>query len=107
MRIEISPLVMESIESRADVSEDVMDAILHWAGERLEQGMRTYGVPLTSHNNRDALADAWEEVFDALQYTKQAEVESKLSKFHFEYIYNRLLDCLLSLSLARLSPFAG
>jgi hypothetical protein len=49
--------------------------VLLW--ERFNEGMQKYGVPLTTHNGRDAMKDAWEEVADLCQYLTQAKLEGK------------------------------
>lgn len=38
-------------------------------------GIATYGTPLTTHNGRDALQDAYEEALDLACYLKQAILE--------------------------------
>lgn len=43
--------------------------------ERDRIGRERYGVPLTAHNGRDALQDAYEEALDQSVYLKQAMVE--------------------------------
>ena len=42
---------------------------------RAEVGEKTYGTRLMSHNGRDAMQDAHEEVLDALAYLWQARME--------------------------------
>jgi hypothetical protein len=42
---------------------------------RVAVGNDRYGVPLTTHNGRDALMDAWEEAADLLFYLSQALME--------------------------------
>ena len=42
---------------------------------RAEVGAKTYGTRLMTHNGRDALQDAHEEVLDALAYLWQARME--------------------------------
>lgn len=42
---------------------------------RAQAGQQTYGTPLQTHNGRDPLWDALEELVDALQYTVQARME--------------------------------
>lgn len=43
--------------------------------QRIEKGAKQYGEPLTSHNGRDALQDAYEESMDQTLYLKQALIE--------------------------------
>jgi hypothetical protein len=47
--------------------------------ERVETGRERYGVPLTTHNGRSSLRDAWEEAADLLFYLTQALMEEKES----------------------------
>lgn len=42
---------------------------------RVEKGTREYGEPLTTHNGRDALQDAYEEALDMSMYLRQAIAE--------------------------------
>ena len=39
---------------------------------RIEKGRAEYGEPLTTHNGRDALWDAYEEALDPAIYLRQA-----------------------------------
>jgi len=43
--------------------------------KRREVGIKEYGVPLHTYNNRDCLQDTIEELADALYYLLQAELE--------------------------------
>lgn len=52
----------------SDVINDMQD--------RDRVGRQTYGVPLTAHNGRDALKDAYAELLDAVVYLEQYIVES-------------------------------
>lgn len=42
---------------------------------RIEHGVARYGERLTSHNRRDALADAYQEALDLAMYLRQALYE--------------------------------
>lgn len=42
---------------------------------RIAKGATEYGEPLTSHNGRDALWDAYEEALDLAMYLRQAIAE--------------------------------
>ena len=44
---------------------------------RVEIGTKEYGEPLTSHNGRDPLWDAYEEALDLAMYLRQAIWEQK------------------------------
>lgn len=60
-RAEILPLVMADMNAR------------------IEKGAKQYGEPLTSHNGRDALWDAYEEILDLAFYIRQ-EIEERASR---------------------------
>lgn len=47
---------------------------------RDEMGRRKYGTPLQAGNGRDALQDLYEELLDAVAYTKQAILERNEAK---------------------------
>lgn len=55
--------------------EDVTRAVIDDLRRRERKGIETYGTPLQTHNGRDALRDAYEEVLDLAQYLKQAIME--------------------------------
>lgn len=40
--------------------------------KRIAKGIAEYGEPLTTHNGRDALWDAYEEALDLAMYLRQA-----------------------------------
>lgn len=44
---------------------------------RREKGLEEYGEPLTTHNGRDALWDAYEEVLDLAMYLRQEILERR------------------------------
>lgn len=44
---------------------------------RAQEGEAKYGTPLMTHNGRDALVDAYQEILDAIQYLKQAQLEMR------------------------------
>lgn len=53
----------------------IMPLVLADISARVDKGTKEYGEPLTSHNGRDALQDAYEEALDMAMYLKQAIVE--------------------------------
>lgn len=55
--VEIWPIVINEMEARDQL------------------GRERYGVPLTAHNGRDALWDAYEEALDLCAYLRQAIYE--------------------------------
>ena len=56
-RVEVLPLVKDDLQAR------------------IAKGRAEYGEPLTTHNGRDALWDAYEEVLDLALYLRQAIAE--------------------------------
>ena len=56
-KAEIWPIVIKEMEARDQL------------------GRERYGVPLTAHNGRDALWDAYEEALDQCAYIRQAIYE--------------------------------
>lgn len=59
LRREVLPLVQADLAARVDV------------------GTAEYGEPLTTHNGRNALRDAYEEALDLCLYLRQALTESE------------------------------
>jgi len=45
--------------------------------DRMAKGVQEYGEPLRTHNGRDALLDAYEEVLDLACYLKQKMMEEQ------------------------------
>ena len=64
----VLPEVLAAIHPESKVRDDLK--------ARAAEGERTYGTPLFTHNGRDALADAYQEILDAMQYLKQAQMEA-------------------------------
>ena len=61
--------------------------LLSFLETRIQKGIQTYGEELHTFNGRDALADAAEELGDALlyllQYARECEFYNKESRFVF------------------------
>lgn len=53
----------------------VWDLVMSDFKERDETGMRKYGTRLQPHNGRDILIDIYQELMDAVVYTRQAIFE--------------------------------
>ncbi len=51
---------------------DVTPLVQADLAERSRKGIQTYGVPLRTHNGRNALCDAYEEALDMACYLRQA-----------------------------------
>jgi hypothetical protein len=77
-----TPADRETTDGSASVGAvDVTDLVLADLHTRREQGTRAYGRPLTTHNGRDALRDAYEEALDLALYLRQAiEERHQLSR---------------------------
>lgn len=63
--------------------------------ERDRVGRERYGVPLTVWNGRDALADAYQELLDAVVYLEQCRLRVPVSEKPWDPYHPR--DVLLSL----------
>ena len=50
----------------------IWDLVIADMEERNRIGTEKYGTPLQSHNGRDALVDAYQEILDAAVYLRQA-----------------------------------
>ena len=65
-------IVIEHVERRQEKNAydktGVVDRVLGDMRERDAVGRQRYGVPLTSHNGRDHLMDAYAEVLDSVVY---------------------------------------
>ena len=62
---------------------------------RNAEGVRKYGVPLTPHNGRDSLVDAFQESLDKLAYLANAiseagtaPVSDRLDDLYFREVYS-------------------
>lgn len=80
-----APIANGSIPSWERVIRDVYNRfdpplstlVVEDAAARDAHGRATYGTPLTPHNGRDSLRDAYEELLDAAVYLKNAYLESE------------------------------
>ena len=53
----------------------VIDYVMADMAERAAAGVQKYGTHLQTHNGRDALWDAYQEVLDLVMYLRQAILE--------------------------------
>jgi hypothetical protein len=71
----------KSIDVAVEVANDLKGFALQPIAEdveaRIRIGERKYGKRLQSFNGRDAVKDLYDEVLDALNYSKQLEIENK------------------------------
>lgn len=51
--------------------EPILPYVLHDLSERVRVGIQVYGEPLSTHNGRDPLWDAYEEALDLCLYLRQ------------------------------------
>lgn len=58
--------------------EIVIDRVIDDLEDRRTLSIKKYGGELTTHNNRDALWDAYEEAMDLCMYLRQAILERDL-----------------------------
>lgn len=63
----VLPDVLAALHPESKVRDDLK--------ARAAEGENKYGTPLFTHNGRDALVDAYQEILDAMQYLKQAHLE--------------------------------
>ena len=54
---------------------DVWLVVLKDMEDRRQTGIKKYGTPLQAHNGRDALIDLYQELLDAVVYTRQLILE--------------------------------
>ena len=70
----------KSVDVAVEVAEDLKKVGFQDIAEdveaRIRIGERKYGKRLQSFNGRDALKDLYDEVLDALNYSKQLELEN-------------------------------
>jgi hypothetical protein len=55
---------------------EVQQALINAIAARRELGIRKYGQPVMTHNGRNPLRDAWEEVIDLAVYLTQMMLEA-------------------------------
>ncbi len=71
----------KSIDVAVEVAEELkaqgLGSIADDVEARIRIGERKYGKRLQSYNGRDAVKDLYDEVLDALNYSKQLEIEGK------------------------------
>jgi hypothetical protein len=61
------------------------EMFLTMLAERECQGIATYGTTLQTHNGRDPIQDAMEELLDAWQYLVQIKLERDGARLRAEY----------------------
>ncbi len=59
------------------MNKPIWELVIEDMEKRHQKGLETYGVPLTAHNGRNALQDAYEEALDLAAYLKQAIIEGQ------------------------------
>ncbi len=76
-------------------AHDVARRVLDDMADRDRVGRERYGMPLTAHNGRDQLVDAYQELLDAAAYLRAAKDEGA----DVGLAYERVLDTLLELRI--------
>lgn len=67
----------EQPEPKPTESPAIWDLVIEDMRARDRLGRERYGVPLQCHNGREALVDLYEELLDAVAYTRQAVEEGR------------------------------
>lgn len=65
----------QDMPTRKRPGTEVLPEVMKDLEARIHIGIRKYGEPLTTHNGRDALLDAYQEALDLAVYLKQAILE--------------------------------
>lgn len=60
----------------------IQDLVLEDIIERKRVGIERYGQPVLPHNGRDALVDLYQELLDAVMYTRQLIYERDHPQLH-------------------------
>jgi hypothetical protein len=71
-----TPAQHAACNALAELGGMTTDDIVAALKARAAAGVAKYGVPLRTHNGRDAREDARQELLDALMYLAQAEMEA-------------------------------
>jgi hypothetical protein len=84
----VFPHLKKHVETSCILNQEAKENLLKELEDRRLLGVSKYGQELHTFNERDALQDLKEEILDALQYLKQAELEGKVnnSKELFELL---------------------
>lgn len=72
--IAVWPVVIREVQYLDD-THGTLTMVQADMNERNAEGVARYGVPLTTNNGRNPLIDAYQEVLDAIVYTRQALFE--------------------------------
>lgn len=62
----------------------IWDIVIEDMKQRNEEGVKKYGTPLQIFNGRDSLVDLYQELLDAVVYTRQKIEEQKYFQDNFE-----------------------
>lgn len=101
-RVPVWDLVIADLEKSTveamlmnDVPGTVIALALNDMRDRDRVGRERYGVPLTTHNGRDHLVDAYQEALDQCAYLR-AEIEERATPMVMR-VYAITLSCALSI----------
>lgn len=75
--IEDSKLVSEQVDPVQNSEKAVWDLVIGDMAARDQEGLRKYKTRLQPFNGRDALIDLYQELLDAVVYTRQVIEEKK------------------------------
>lgn len=75
-------------ESWSDFSSQLVNYVENDFIERERLGVESYGTPLQTHNGRNALIDAYEELLDAFMYITQHGSENNWSEYSTDLALN-------------------
>lgn len=87
---DVAPFIIEDLRKRGPLGLQIIDDLQ----ARTAAGIVTYGTPLQTHNGRNALRDLYEELVDALQYSKQVDLEGPHS-FPYSSVYWEVMALVL------------
>jgi hypothetical protein len=85
-QVNVGPEVIKDVKALQKWSPEILQAVVEDFEARIQLGISRYGHPLQTHNGRDAVLDAYEELMDAAHYLKQAYLEGKSPKMRLAYI---------------------
>ena len=82
--------------------KDIEAKVRAFLESRLDRGEKTYGTRLYTHNGRNALKDAKEELADAVLYLMQAKMEAEDAGDKPRHMFLSCQGCLILGTLADL-----
>ncbi len=74
-QVNVGPEVIKDVLSFHDFRSGLVQSVATDFETRIQLGIERYGHPLQTHNGRDAMKDAYDELLDAAHYLKQIILE--------------------------------